>query len=79
MKKTGDEYLDSEEFRELLATYEEAVSTGQPVFLDADELSEIADYYQMNEQTDKADEAINMALSLSHAADLQDPRGPLLQ
>lgn len=68
MKKTGDEYLDSEEFRELLATYEEAVSTGQPVFLDADELSEIADYYQMNEQMDKADEAINMALSLSPGA-----------
>lgn len=68
MKKTGDEYLDSEEFRELLATYEEAVSTGQPVFLDADELSEIADYYQMNGQMDKADEAITMALSLSPGA-----------
>lgn len=65
MKKTGDEYFDSKEFIELLTTYEEAVNSGQPVFLDAEELAEIADYYQMTDQLDKADEAINMALSLS--------------
>lgn len=65
MKKTGDEYFDSDEFRELLTTYEEAVGTGQPVFLDADELSEIADYYQMNGRAEEASEAIDMALSLS--------------
>ncbi len=68
MKKTGDEYFDSEEFRELLAAYEKAVNTGQPVFMDADELSEIADYYQMTEQVDEADEAINLALSLAPGA-----------
>lgn len=68
MKKTGDEYFDSEEFREMLATYEEAVNTGQPVFLDADELAEIADFYQMTEQYDEADDAIELALSLSPGA-----------
>ena len=68
MKKTGDEYFDSEEFRDMLAAYEEAVSTGQPVFMDADELAEIADYYQMTEQYDEADEAIDLALALSPGA-----------
>ncbi len=68
MKKTGDEYFDSDEFRELLAEYEEAVNTGQPVFMDADELAEIADYYQLTECYDKADDAIEMALSLSPGA-----------
>lgn len=68
MKKTGDEYFDSEEFRELLAEYEDAVNMGMPVFMDADELSEIADYYQMNERYDEADDAINLALSLSPGA-----------
>ena len=68
MKKTGDEYFDSEEFRELLAEYEDAVNMGMPVFMDADELSEIADYYQMMERFDEADEAINLALSLSPGA-----------
>ena len=68
MKNTGDEYFDSEEFREMLATYEEAVNTGQPVFMDADELAEIADFYQMTEQYDEADKAIDLALALSPGA-----------
>ena len=42
MKRTGDEYFDSDDFRNMLAEYEEAVNTGQPVFMDADELAEIA-------------------------------------
>ena len=43
VKKTGDDYYDSAEFREMLAEYEHAVSTGQPVFLDADELFDVDD------------------------------------
>lgn len=65
MKKTGDEYFDSEEFRELLAEYEDSVSKGEPVFMDAEELAEIADYYHFTGNADKADEAISLALSLS--------------
>ncbi|MBR1484646.1 MAG: tetratricopeptide repeat protein [Prevotella sp.] len=67
-KQTGDEYFDSDEFRELLSDYEQAVNTGQPVFMDADELAEIADYYQMEGRQDEADRAINLALSLSPGA-----------
>ncbi len=68
MKTTGDEYFDSDEFHDLLAEYEQALSTGQPVFMDADELAEIADYYQMTGQADQADKAINLALNLSPGA-----------
>lgn len=68
MKNTGDYYFDSEEFRELLSDYEKAVSAGEPVFMDADELAEIADYYQMGNQLDEAKRAIDMALSLSPGA-----------
>ena len=68
MKKTGDEYFDSEEFRELLTEYEDSVGKGMPVLLDADELAEIADYYQLNERLDDADEAIDLALSLAPGA-----------
>lgn len=64
----SDEYFDSDEFRELLAEYEKAVNTGQPVFLDADELAEIADYYQMTDRQQEAKTAINLALSLSPGA-----------
>ena len=68
MNNTGDEYYDSDEFRELLAEYENAVSSGQPVFLDAEELTDIADYYQMTGYPDEANDAINLALSLSPGA-----------
>ena len=68
MKKTGDEYFDSQEFQEMLSEYETAVNTGQPVFMDADELSEIADFYQMTGQQEEARAAINLALSLSPGA-----------
>lgn len=52
----------------MLEEYEEALDTGQPVFLDADELAEIADYYQLTGLYEKADEAIELALSLSPGA-----------
>lgn len=68
MKKTGDEYFDSNEFRDLLAEYEKAVNTGQPVFMDADELAEIADFYQMTNRLDEAESTISLALSLSPGA-----------
>ena len=48
--KTGDDYFDSKEFQELLETYEKAQDAGQPVFMDSDELAEIADFYQMQSQ-----------------------------
>ena len=68
MKKTGDEYFDSQEFHELLDDYEKAVGSGQPVFMDADELAEIADYYQMTGHPDSAEAAITLALDLAPGA-----------
>lgn len=64
----NEDYFDSKEFREMLAVYEKALSTGQPVFMDADELSEIADYYQLEGRMDEAEAAISLAQSLSPGA-----------
>lgn len=66
--KTGDDYFDSKEFQKLLETYEKAQDAGQPVFMDSDELAEIADFYQMQSQMDKAEKAIQLALNLSPGA-----------
>ena len=68
MKRTGDEYFDSEEFHELLTEYEHSVETGEPVLLDVDALSEIADYYHFTGRYDQAENAITLALSLSPGA-----------
>jgi tetratricopeptide (TPR) repeat protein len=65
MKNTGDDYFDSDEFHQLLDTYEAAVNAGEPVFMDADELVDIADYYQYTDRKDEAEKAITLALSLA--------------
>ena len=64
MKKTGDEYFDSEEFRNLLDGYEESVKSGHPVFMDADDLADIADYYHFMGANQDADETIDYALCI---------------
>ena len=38
-----DDYFDSEEFKDILTAYEESVSSGAPLFLDSDDLIDIAD------------------------------------
>ena len=66
-------YFESEEFRTILKKYEESVESGHPIYMDADDLADIADYYQYNGFTDKAGEAINLALEYNPEA-----VGPLL-
>ena len=66
--KVGDEYFDSAEFKDLLNAYETSVNAGEPVFMDADELTDIADYYQYTEHMDEAEKAISLAMSLAPGA-----------
>jgi tetratricopeptide (TPR) repeat protein len=73
MKRTGDDYFDSKEFREMLESYEEAISEGQPVLMDPDELTDIADYYHYMGMDEQADDAIGQASALNPGA-----TGPLL-
>lgn len=64
MIKTDDAYFDSEEFRNILSTFEESFYSGHPAFMDADDLADIADYYHINGNDDKANEVIEYALSV---------------
>ena len=66
-------YFDSKEFQQILRQYEESVQQGNSIYMDADELADIADYYQYNGKLDEADQAINMALEYN-----PDAVGPLL-
>ena len=66
-------YFDSEEFRTILNQYEESVESEHPVYIDADDLADIADYYQYNGFPDKARMAVNLALEYNPEA-----VGPLL-
>ena len=61
---TGDDFFESDEFKDILSAYEMSESSGVPPFLDADELTDIADYYMTAGNSDKARAAIDKALEL---------------
>lgn len=59
-----EDYFDSEDFQELLSSYEESVESGEPMFLDADDFVDLADYYNLHDEECKAESAIEYGLSL---------------
>ncbi len=67
------EYFDSEDFKKVLNRYEQSVKSGQSIYMDSDDLADIADYYQYNHRPDDADQAIQLALEYNPEA-----IGPLL-
>ena len=66
-------YFESEDFKKILQQYEDSVKSGHPVYMDADDLADIADYYHYEGRMDEADEAINLALQFN-----PDAVGPIL-
>lgn len=68
-----EDYFKSKGFQKLLKQYETSVKSGQPIYMDADDLADIADYYQYNGRLEEADAAINLALEYN-----PDAVGPLL-
>jgi tetratricopeptide (TPR) repeat protein len=59
-----EEYFKSEEFQELLESYEASINAGSNPFMDADDLVDIADYYNWQGEEEKAEQSINYALEL---------------
>lgn len=61
-------YFKSEEFLEILQQYEDSVKSGHPIYMDADDLASIADYYHYYGRIDEADTVISQALQYSPEA-----------
>ena len=64
MREEDLSYFDNEEFKNTLRTYEEAMQQNQPIYMDADDLTDIAEYYMVNDQEPMANKAIALAVSL---------------
>ncbi len=73
MAKEDNEYFESEDFKEILSDYETNVNSGSPVYMDADDLVDIADYYSMHGDTDKCHHALDCATEL-----YPDSIGPII-
>lgn len=56
-------YFQDEEFRASLAAYEHMQQTGEETELDSETLTDIAEYYAMNQRMDDANRCIQYALS----------------
>jgi tetratricopeptide (TPR) repeat protein len=65
-----EEYFKSEDFQELLKSYEASINAGTTPFMDADDLVDMADYYAWQGFNDKAEQAIDYALELYPSATL---------
>ena len=59
-----EDYFESEDFQDMLKCYESAINSGEQLFMDADELVDIADYYNFKGSYDQADAAVELALEL---------------
>lgn len=57
-------YFEDPEFKELLAKYEGMATSHTPTYFDAEELTDIAEYYASQGDEQKAEEAIDFALRL---------------
>ena len=65
MREEDDEvYFNDPEFLEYLQKYEQARKDGEPIYMDAEELTDIAEFYMTHNRESEANEAISLALSL---------------
>ena len=62
MKDDSASYFDSQEFIEILNLYEDMLSDGSSVYFDSMDIANIAEYYSLNGELDKSDEAIEYGL-----------------
>ncbi|SHL14743.1 tetratricopeptide repeat protein [Xylanibacter ruminicola] len=62
------EYFESEDFKEILRQYEESVKSGERIYMDADDLADVADYYHYHNRIDEANAAISLAMEYNPEA-----------
>ena len=60
----NNKYYQSRHFLRLLHRYEKAISEGQVPYMEADELTDIAEYYMTGKQDAKANQAIKAAIDM---------------
>lgn len=60
----SNKYYQSRHFLRLLHRYEKAISEGQTPYMEADELTDIAEYYMTGKQDAKANRAIQAAIDM---------------
>ena len=63
-EEDNEVYFNDPEFQEYLQKYEQARKNCEPIYMDAEELTDIAEFYMIQNREEEANEAISLALSL---------------
>ncbi|MBQ0141695.1 MAG: tetratricopeptide repeat protein [Prevotellaceae bacterium] len=58
------DYFESDEFQNILKTYEDSLSENKPLYLDSDDFIDVSDYYLQNRMFPQALKCVQNALSL---------------
>lgn len=58
------DYFNSDDFQQLLRRYEASIASGDNLFLDADDLVDIADYYNMTGEYERAIDVVDQGINL---------------
>ena len=64
MRDNFAQYFDKPKFKQLLARYEEMLTSDHTSYFEATELTDIAEYYAMQGDTEQAEAALDYALRL---------------
>ncbi|MCQ2222374.1 MAG: tetratricopeptide repeat protein [Bacteroidaceae bacterium] len=64
MRSEYQSYFEENEFLECLSKYEEALKNGEQPYMDADELTDIAEYYMLRNREQDANKCILLATTL---------------
>ena len=70
-----DEYFESKDFRDILTQYERERQAGRRIYMDADDLADIAEYYINNKREKEARRVLADAMLLQSDV-LPTPGGP---
>lgn len=64
MREEDEAYFNDPEFLECLQKYEQACQNEEPIYMDAEDLTDIAEFYMTQNREEEANQAITLAISL---------------
>jgi tetratricopeptide (TPR) repeat protein len=64
MREEDEAYFNDPEFLECLQKYEQARQNDEPIYMDAEDLTDIAEFYMTQNREEEANQAISLAISL---------------
>lgn len=73
MTSNDNSYFESKEFKNILQQFEKSQTSGNPMFMDSDDFSDIAEYYFNHGDFKNAKKAVHVGLDIFPHSTTQQP------